>query len=215
MKKLLANISPELTNTLEAIGVRRKYNAGQEIFAEGSPAEFLPIVISGAVKMIRSPEVGRDIIIGIFREGEMFALPPVFDGGPYPASAFAVEKTDLLRLERRDFLQLIRESPEFSFAVIGWMSEMLREKTSIIRNLAITSSERRVAGVLMKLAKNAGPDLPVKITVRRQDIGEMASVSTETAIRVVRRLEDRGLLRIEHGKIFIDELDPLSKFLQA
>ena len=215
MKKLLANISSELTNTLEAIGVRRKYNAGQEIFAEGSPAEFLPIVISGAVKMIRSPEVGRDIIIGIFREGEMFALPPVFDGGPYPASAFAVEKTDLLRLERRDFLQLIRESPEFSFAVIGWMSEMLREKTSIIRNLAITSSERRVAGVLMKLAKNAGPDLPVKITVRRQDIGEMASVSTETAIRVVRRLADRGLLRIVHGKIFIDELDSLRAFLQS
>ena len=92
---------------------------------------------------------------------------------------------------------------------------MLREKTSIIRNLAITSSERRVAGVVMKLAKNAGPELPVKITIRRQDIGEMASVSTETAIRVVRRLAERGLLRIERGKIFIDELDSLRLFLQA
>ena len=146
----------------------------------------------------------------------MFALPPVFDGEPYPASAFAVEKkTILLRLDRRDFLQILRESPEFSFAVIRWMSEMLREKTSIIRNLAITSSERRVAGVVMKLAENAEPDLPLKITVRRQDIGEMASVSTETAIRVVRRLADRGLLRIEHGKIIIDEIDPLRRFLQA
>lgn len=215
MKQLLKNISPDLHALLEKRGARRTYTVGQEIFSEGSPAEFLPIVISGAVKMIRSPEVGRDIIIGIFREGEMFALPPVFDGGPYPASAFAVEKTVLLRLDRRDFLQLIRESPEFSFEVIGWMCEMLREKTSIIRNLAITSSERRVAGVVMKLAKNAGPDLPLKITVRRQDIGEMASVSTETAIRVVRRLADRGLLRIEHGKIFIDELDPLRRFLEA
>jgi CRP/FNR family cyclic AMP-dependent transcriptional regulator len=215
MKQLLKNITPELHTLLESRGTRRSYTSGEEIFSEGSPAEFLPIVMSGAVKMIRSPEIGREIIIGIFREGEMFALPPVFDGGPYPASAFAVEKTVLLRLDRRDFLQLIRDSPEFSFAVIGWMCEMLREKTSIIRNLAITSSERRVAGVVMKLAKNAGPDLPVKITVRRQDIGEMASVSTETAIRVVRRLADRGLVRIEHGKIFIDELDPLRLFLQA
>ena len=215
MKQLLANISPDLHALLEKRGTRCTYNVGREIFSEGSPAEFLPIVISGAVKMIRSPEVGRDIIIGIFREGEMFAVPPVFDGGPYPASAFAVEKTVLLRLYRPDFLQMIRESPEFSFAVIGWMCEMLREKTSIIRNLAITSSERRVAGVVMKLAKNAGPDLPLKITVRRQDIGEMASVSTETAIRVVRRLAERGVLRIEHGKIFIDDLDPLRRFLQA
>ena len=215
MKQLLTNLSSDLHALLEQRGTRKTYAIGREIFSEGSPAEFLPIVISGAVKMIRSPEVGRDIIIGIFRQGEMFALPPVFDGGPYPASAFAVEKTVLLRLDRRDFLQLIRESPEFSFAVIGWMCEMLREKTSIIRNLAITSSERRVAGVVMKLAKIAGPELPVKITVRRQDIGEMASVSTETAIRVVRRLAERGLLRIERGKIFIDELDSLRLFLQA
>ncbi len=215
MKQLLTNLSSDLHALLEQRGTRKTYAIGREIFSEGSPAEFLPIVISGAVKMIRSPEVGRDIIIGIFRQGEMFALPPVFDGGPYPASAFAVEKTVLLRLDRRDFLQLIRESPEFSFAVIGWMCEMLREKTSIIRNLAITSSERRVAGVVMTLAKNAGPELPVKITVRRQDIGEMASVSTETAIRVVRRLAERGLLRIERGKIFIDELDSLRLFLQA
>jgi CRP/FNR family transcriptional regulator, cyclic AMP receptor protein len=216
MKQLLSNISPNLHALLEQRGSRRSYASGQEIFSEGSPAEFLPIVISGAVKMIRSPEVGRDIIIGIFHEGEMFAVPPVFDGEPYPASAFAVEKkTVLLRLDRRDFLQILRESPEFSFAVISWMCEMLREKTSMIRNLAITSSERRVAGVIVKLAKNAGPDLPVKITARRQDIGEMASVSTETAIRVVRRLAERGVLRIEHGKIFIDELGPLRVFLQA
>ena len=67
----------------------------------------------------------------------------------------------------------------------------------------------------MKLATNAGPDLPLKITVRRQDIGEMASVSTETAIRVVRRLAERGLLRIERGKIIIDEVDSLRAFLQA
>ena len=215
MKKLLENISPELLSILKASGRQIKYSAGQELFSEGSPAEFLPIVVSGAVKMIRSPEIGRDIIIGIFHEGEMFAVPPVFDGEPYPSSAFAVEKSVLLRIERDDFLRILRDSPEFAFAVIDWMCEMLREKTSIIRNLAITSSERRVAGVVMKLAGDGGPDLPVRITVRRQDIAEMASVSTETAIRVVRRLADRGLVRIERGKIIIDELGPLRVFLQA
>ena len=215
MKKLLTNISPEHAAILDASGRRLRYAAGEEIFSEGSPAGFLPIVISGAVKMIRSPEVGRDIIIGMFREGEMFALPPVFDGEPYPASAFAVEKTVLLRIARQDFLRILRESPEFSFAVIDWMCEMLREKTSIIRNLAITSSERRVAAVLLKLATAAGPNYPVKIPVRRQDIAEMASVSTETAIRVIRRAAERGLVRIERGKIIVDEVDPLRDFLRA
>src|SRR5215218_2996119 len=209
MKRLFGNISPELSQMLETSGRRHNYSAGEEIFSEGTPAEFLPIVISGAVKMIRSPEVGRDIIIGIFRDGEVFALPPVFDGEPYPSSAFAVEKTVLLKIARRDFLRILRESPEFSFAAISWMCEMLREKTSIIRNLAITSSERRVASVLLKLATAGGPNYPLKIPVRRQDVGEMASVSTETAIRVTRRLAERGLVRIERGKIIVDQVDSL------
>ena len=215
MRKLLGNISPELERILETRGRRQSYTGGREIFSEGSPAAFLPIVISGGVKMIRSPEIGRDIIIGMFREGEMFALPPVFDGEPYPSSAFAIEKTVLLKIARQDFLDILRKSPEFSFAVISWMCEMLREKTSIIQNLAITSSERRVAGVLVKLAADAGPNFPLKIPLRRKDIAEMASISTETAIRVIRRLSERGLVRIERGKIIVDEVDSLCGFLRA
>ena len=215
MKSLLGNTSAKLTALLEQRGRRRSYGRGQQIFAEGAPAEFLPIVVSGSVKMIRSPEVGRNIIIGIFRTGEMFAVPPVIDGEPYPASAVALERTVLLNLDRRDFLELLRDSHEFSFAVISWMSEMLREKSSIIRNLALTSSERRVAGVLLKLGADHGIGYPVKIEARRQDIGEMASVSTETAIRVIRRLADRGILRIERGKIILDEVDSLRAFLQV
>jgi CRP/FNR family transcriptional regulator, cyclic AMP receptor protein len=215
MKRLFGNIGPGLAAVLETNGRRHRYNAGEEIFSEGAPAEFLPIVISGAVKMIRSPEVGRDIIIGIFRDGEMFAVPPVFDGEPYPSSAFAIEKTVLLKIARADFLRILRESPDFSFAVINWMCGMLREKTSIIRNLAITSSERRVATVLLKLAAAEASNYPMKIPVRRQDIAEMASVSTETAIRVIRRLADRELVRIERGKIIVDDVDSLHEFLRA
>jgi CRP/FNR family transcriptional regulator, cyclic AMP receptor protein len=214
MKKLLGNISLELRETLETRGRRQNYNTGEEIFSEGAPAEFLPVVMSGSVKIIRSPVMGRDIIIGLFREGEMFAVPPVFDGEPYPSSAFAIEKTVLLKIARAEFLDILGQSPEFSFAVIGWMSEMLREKTSIIRNLAVTSSERRVARVLLKLSV-VDQTYPMKIPVRRQDIAEMASVSTETAIRVIRRLAERGLVRIEHGKIIVDEADSLSEFLRA
>lgn len=215
MKQLLENISPELTAVLERSGHRRSYSAEQEIFVEGSEAHFLPVVISGAVKMIRCPDVGKEVIIGIFRAGEMFAVPPVFDGGPYPASAFAVEDTVLLQINRKAFLRILNESSEFAIAVIAWMSEMLREKTTIIRNLAIASPERRIGNVIVKLAENQNTVYPVKITVRRQDIAEMANLTTETTIRAIRRLADQKLLRIDHGKIIVDELDSLRRFLRA
>jgi CRP/FNR family transcriptional regulator len=215
MRKLLVNISNDLKAALDACGHRRSYRDGKEIFCEGAKADFLPIVVSGGVKMIRSPAVGKEVIIGIFHEGEMFAVPPVFDGGPYPASAFAVEDTELLQISRGDFLRLLNEQPEFALATISWMSEMLREKTSIIRNLAIASPERRIGNVLIKLTEAQDKPCPIKITVRRQDIAEMASLTTETTIRAIRRLADQGLVRILHGKIIIDQVEPLQRFVQT
>ncbi|MBK8305281.1 MAG: cyclic nucleotide-binding domain-containing protein [Chloracidobacterium sp.] len=103
MKPLLENISPELLEKLKSSGHKRSYGEDQEIFTRGDKADFLPIVLSGAVKMIRNPEVGKEVIIGIFRTGEMFAVPPVFDGAPYPSTAIAVEKTELLQISRNDF----------------------------------------------------------------------------------------------------------------
>jgi CRP-like cAMP-binding protein len=214
MKSLLDNLSPELIEKLRSRGHQRIYGEGQEIFIRGSKAEFLPIVISGAVKMIRTPEIGKEVIIGIFRKGEMFAVPPVFDGGSYPATAIAMEEAVLLQIGRADFLQILNESTEFAFQVIAWMCEMLREKTSMIRTLAAASPEYRVCRVLIKLADDQNAKPPIRITVRRKDIAEMASLTTETTIRVIRKFGDQNLLRIEHGKIFIDEVEPLRHFLK-
>lgn len=214
MKHLLENISAELEETLNKYGHKVSYQENQQIFAEGESALFMPIVRSGAVKMIHSPEIGKEVIIGVFRDGEMFAVPPVFDGGPYPASAIAMENTVLLQLDREKFLRLLEESSEFAFAVISWTCEMLREKTSIIQNLATASPDHRVGNVLVKLADDQNATFPIKIAVRRKDIAEMASLTTETTIRVIRRFAEQDLVRIVRGKIFIDEIRPLLQFLR-
>lgn len=214
MKPILDQISSELREKLYSLGHKRTYGENQEIFERGGEVEFLPIVISGAVKMIRTPEIGKEVIIGIFRNGEMFAVPPVFDGGSYPATAVAMEKSVLLQIGRTDFLKILGESPEFAFQVIAWTCEMLREKTSMIRTLATASPDYRVGRVLVRLFEDATAPSPFRIPVRRQDIAEMASLTTETTIRVIRRFAGQGLVRINHGKIFIDDVERLQNYLR-
>jgi CRP/FNR family transcriptional regulator, dissimilatory nitrate respiration regulator len=213
MKPLIPNIGPNLLTALEKRGTKRTFDTGQEAFSEGAAAEFLPIVISGRVKMFHFLEPGKEVIIGIFGEGEMFAVPPVFDGGRYPSTAVAMEKTRLLMITRRHFMDLLRESSEFSFAVIDWMCEMLREKTGTIQNLATASPDHRVGNVLLKLAEKESGGSSVKIMLRRQDIARIAGLTTETTIRVIRRLAERGFIRIDHGKIVLDSTAKLQDFL--
>lgn len=213
MKKLLDTISPELIAELRRHGRTKSFSENQIIFSEGDTSDFLPVIEHGRIKMVRYPEDAKEVIIGIFETGEMFAVPPVFDGAPYPSTAVAMEETKLLLLSRADFLSLLKTSSEFSFAVIGWTCELLREKSATIQNLATASPEQRVATVLLKLADKDGADKNVRIALRRQDIAEMAGLTTETTIRVIRRLAEKELVRIERGKIILGSAERLREFL--
>jgi CRP/FNR family transcriptional regulator, cyclic AMP receptor protein len=213
MKKLLEIADAEFLSALRRLARRKSYSENQIIFSEGDRSDFLPIVERGKIKMVRFPDVDKEVIIGIFEAGEMFAVPPVFDGAPYPSTAVAMEETTLLLLYRQDFLRLLRESSEFSFAVIAWMCEMLREKTATIKNLATASPEQRVGNVLLRLAEKEGVETMVKISLRRQDIAEMAGLTTETTIRVIRKLAEKDLVKIVHGKIILEQTTRLRRFL--
>lgn len=214
MKPLLEIIGGDLSESLVKAGRTKTFGAGAEIFGEGERADFLPIVLSGKIKMIHFLEAGKEVILGIFGAGEMFAVPPVFDGAPYPSTAIVLEKTELLLLRRKDFLRLLKESSEFSFAVIGWMCEMLREKSATIQNLALASPEHRAGNILVRAAEKIGDESgAIKISLLRRDIAEMAGLTTETTIRAIRRLAAKNLVRIERGKIIIDDLASLREFL--
>jgi CRP/FNR family transcriptional regulator len=209
VKPLLQNVSPELRETLNKRGRERFFAAGETVLSEGEKAHELPIVLSGKVKMTHFSETGKEVIIGIFEAGEIFAVPPVVDGKNYPASAVAMEDSNLLLIKREDFLALLHESSEFSLAIISWLCQMLREKTATIQNLSSASPEQRVGRVLLKLAERDAGLGPVRIVVRREDIAKMAGLTTETTIRVVRKLAENEFIRIDHGKIVVDDVAPL------
>lgn len=215
MTPLLDSINDDLLAELQKSGRTHNFAENEEIFAGGDNADFLPVVLSGKIKMINFLEPGKEVIIGIFGKGEMFAIPPVFDGGRYPATAIAMEPTQLLMIARADFLDLLRRSSELAFVVIKWTCSMLREKTATIQNLATASPDHRIGNILIKLVNGRTADGPVKITLRREDIARMAGLTTETTIRVIRRLAQTGLLRIEHGKIIIADVAPLKRLVQS
>lgn len=216
MKPILDNVSETLRSALYHVGRERLFSVGQEIFAEGEHAEYLPVVLAGKVKMLHYLEPGKEVIIGIFAEGETFAVPAVFDGGLYPASAVAMAESTLLLIKRDQFLDLLRDSSEFSLSILSWMTAMLRQKTATIQNLAHASPEYRVVHVLLQLAgaENSSTG-PIRITLRREDIARMAGLTTETTIRVIRRLAEKGLFLIDHGKIIIDSVDELKRLVES
>lgn len=214
MTAILENLSEDTRRAIISAGHTRTFNANAEVFAEGEKAEFLPMVVTGRIKMVRFPEPGKEIIIGMFGAGEIFAIPPALDGKRFPASAIAMEDSRLLLLPRDRFLVLKDRFPEFSSHILEKMCGLLRERSETIQILATSSAEQRVAATLLKLAGEVPPNGVKKITHRRQDIAEMSGLTIESTIRSIRRMAMNGLFRIVHGKIHISDTEPLRRFIR-
>lgn len=215
MQALIENLSAELNQKLLSLGVKKTFSANQQIFAENERARFLPVILEGSVKMVRYPALGKEVIIGVFRAGEIFAIPPALDGKPFPATAVAMEAAQLLLLPRPKFLDLLDESTEFSALVLSRMCGILRDRSKTVQIFATPSAEQRVGAVLLQLAEDeAGNGQPVEIKLRRQDIAEMAGLTTETTIREIGHLADKNILKIIRRKIVVEDIAALRNFLK-
>ena len=210
----MQNLSSEISQQLLKLGVKKSISANEQIFAENDQASFLPIVLKGKVKMVRFPDVGKEVIIGIFQDGEIFAIPPALDGKKFPATAIAMEETHLLLLPRPAFLNLMKESSEFSTIVMTRMCGLLRDRTETVQILTTPSSEKRVGTVLLRLTIESNESQPTKITLRRQDIAEMSGLTIETTIRAIRSLAKKDYVEIIRGKIIVKNTEQLENFLR-
>ncbi|GAF72743.1 unnamed protein product, partial [marine sediment metagenome] len=130
---------------------------------------------------------------------EMFGEVAVFENKPYPASAQAVAETKVVGIRREDLLSFLANRPQVALKIINVLGGRLRDAQSRLRDLAGERVEQRLASVLLMLSAKLGLTLPFT----RQEIADMTGTTTETAIRVMSHLKDRGIIRSVRGKVII------------
>jgi CRP/FNR family transcriptional regulator len=160
------------------------------------------MVAEGRVKVVKHSSLGKEFIIAFFGPGEIFGEVAVFENKPYPASAQAVSETKVLGIRREDFLSFLAHHPEVALRIINVLGGRLRDAQSRLRDIAGERVEQRLARTLLMLSSKLGPALPFT----RQEIADMAGTTSETAIRVMSRLKNGGIIRSSRGKtIIVDE----------
>src|SRR5271167_2017671 len=117
---------------LTARVVPRKFGAGELIFAEGGPCTGLYVIESGHVRIFKSSAGGREQVLSIDGPGGSIAELPVFDDGPYPASAQAITDCSLLFFSKKDFQLLCVQHPEVALKVLRVVGARLRRLVGII-----------------------------------------------------------------------------------
>lgn len=192
-----SGIPPEAVEWLAQNLVRRTVTKGQILFIEGEDSEIVYLVERGVVKVFRSLESGRELIIGLFRFGEAVGEVAVIDGLPYPASACAHEDAFVLTLPRSSYLHYLKVFDGAALALIRDLMLRMRTMQRRMEDLGGGDVEYRLARVVQGFCSTVPETqerLVIPMPLTRQDLADMVGARVETVIRIVSRWQKDGLV---------------------
>ena len=188
---------------------RRSYTKDDLILVEDQAGQILFIILNGTVKITRTSEEGREVILTILKTGDFFGELALLDGKGRSANVVAMDNSELLLLTRSEFLVLIEKYPQISIELLKVLANRIRIANAQIENLTLKNAVGRIGSTLIRVAEQTGycrgnamiiPKLPVQ-----QDLANMAGTARETISRVTAIFEAKNLIeKVGHRVIFPD-----------
>jgi len=198
--------------------VSKKFENGNLIFLEESEGKNLFFVVEGSVKVTRLSKDGREVILAMLNAGDFFGEMSLLDGEARSANVIALEKTEVLSLNREDFLVVLHDYPKIAIQLLKEMTSRLRKSDRQIVSLSLSDAEKRIALCIVRFADEQGVIKNGQVTIPKipiqQDIANMAGTSRETVSRAMSLLTEEKYierngkeLKILNYKSFIKEFD--------
>jgi CRP/FNR family transcriptional regulator len=216
---LLSSLSQSELQMLAARTVRMLFGAGELLFSEGEPCNGLHIIAQGKVRLFKTSVNGREQVLSVNVSGESVAEIPVFDGGPYPASAVALEETEIVFISRRDFNAYCLEHPEVPLKVLTVVGARLRNLVGIIEELSFTTIRQRLISTLLKLSQSEGiktaRGIEFQLPASHQELANQLGTVRELISRNLMRLQAEGLLDVDARQIVVKDVKGLNALLDV
>jgi CRP-like cAMP-binding protein len=212
---LFANLTEVELEALVRRTSRKRFQQGEQLFAEGDPCTGLFLVASGRIRIFKLSASGREQVLAVEGPGSSFAELPVFDGGNYPAAASAMEDTEVLFISRKDFQNFCREHPDVALKVIAVVGSRLRRLVGIIEELSFTTVRQRLISLVLRLAQADGTPsrqgIRVELTKSHQDLAAELGTVRELVSRNLSRLQAEGFLDVEGRRIVVKDMPGLKR----
>ena len=202
-------------DALAELTFTRTFDKGQLIILAEDPGDSLFIIRSGQVKVSLIHEDGKEFILSLLGEGEVFGELSLLDDQPRSANVTAMAQTQLVMLQRADFRALLSKIPQIAVSLLEELAQRLRRTDDQVEGLAVLDVHHRVAKTILRLATDQGEptDGGVVITGRptHQQLANMAGTTRETVTRELKQLEQQGYITTRGRDIIVltpdDEAD--------
>ena len=205
---LFSSLNSEDTERLAALLRKRSLKKGEVLFRKGDEGIALYVVQKGSVRIVLPSRMGDEVSPAIFTEGDFFGEMALLDGMPRSADAVALEQTEVLALNRRDFLAFLQNNEMAIKAIFSYLSMRLRKTDDLLEDAYFLNISTRFARRLVELAKKYGhigedENIEIDLRLNQSDLASIVGTTRESINKELRVLRERGIVLMAGSKIKI------------
>lgn len=159
------------------------------LFNENEKADFFYYVINGNIKLSKISHDGKEIIIRIVHNNEIFAEAVLYGRNTYPVNAAAINKTHLLAINVSGFKELCFTNQEFMLKLFIVMSHQLRYFVDMVNDLTSADTTSRLLKYLYNLKEKTGSSI-ITLPISKRDLAMLLGAAPETISRIFTKLQN-------------------------
>jgi CRP/FNR family cyclic AMP-dependent transcriptional regulator len=186
----------------------KHFQRNEVIFHRDDPAGHVYLIASGTVKVSVPEEGGQEVAIALHRGGDVFGEISLFDEGPRSATVTAMTDTTTFALANRDFMDVLRGSPDAMRQLLALLATRIRRSTGHIEDLVFLDLPGRVAKLLIDQSELSGSNV---VSLTQEDLASFVGATRVAVNRVLVDLERRGGVKLGRGSIEIADVALLKK----
>ena len=186
--------------------VKKRFRRGEIIVEHGRKSNALFILLNGRARVLTADQRGREVILAVLQPGDYVGEMSLIDDAPPSATVRAEVQTDMLVLGRAEFSRCLPDTSSLAYAIMHGLVQRLRAADRQIESLALLDVYGRVARALLEMAETDGERKIIRNKVSRQDLAKVVGASREMVSRVMKDLEERGMIEtLETGSVVLKQ----------
>lgn len=187
---------------------RRKFKSRSVLVKAGEPSETFFYVIEGTLAVSIKSDEDQDLILNYVNAGDFFGEIGLYKRRAKVRYATVQAKTDceVAEIGYEKFHEMKDVFPDVLYAIGVQMADRLTQTTRRLHDLAFVDARGRITNALLDLCKEPAalthPD-GMQLKVSRQELARLAGCSREVAGRMLKKLEQEGMVEVSGHTIVV------------
>jgi CRP/FNR family cyclic AMP-dependent transcriptional regulator len=178
------------------------YRKDQIIFSQGEVADTIFYIQKGGVKVVVLSDQGKEAVVGILEPGQFFGEGCMNGHSLRIATSTATEESLITSISKSAMIAVLHDEPKFSELFVAYLlTRNSRVEDDLIDQL-FNSSEKRLARLLLLLAKfgKEGSPTPISPNISQETLAEMIGTTRSRVSFFMNKFRKLGLISY-NGKI--------------